>query len=90
MTTMLRQERLRRKWTLEYVAEQIGVTKSAIQMLETGATKPSYSVLVKLLYLFDYAERSDALITVRRRPGAFTRDRAAPFMAGVVAGLEAL
>lgn len=56
MTTMLRQERLRRKWTLEYVAEQIGVTKSAIQMLETGATKPSYDVLVKLLYLFDYAD----------------------------------
>lgn len=54
MKLMLRQERLKRSWTLEYVAEQVGVTKPAIQMLETGATKPSYDVLVKLLDLFNY------------------------------------
>lgn len=53
MELMLRQERLKRKWTLEYVAEQIGVSKPAVQMLETGSTKPSYDVLVKLLDLFD-------------------------------------
>lgn len=53
---MLRQERLKRGWTLEHVAEQIGVTKPAIQMLETGVTKPSYDVLVKLLDLFEYSD----------------------------------
>ncbi len=53
MKLMLRQERLKRGWTLGYVAKQIGVTKPAIQMLETGVTKPSYDVLVKLLDLFD-------------------------------------
>ncbi|MFR9183778.1 MAG: helix-turn-helix domain-containing protein [Christensenellales bacterium] len=50
---MLRQERLRRGWTQQYVAKKSGVTKSAILLLETGKTKPSYDVLVKLLDLFD-------------------------------------
>ena len=54
MELMLRRERLQRGWTLEYVAEQVGVTKPAVQMLETGVTKPSYDVLVKLLDLFEY------------------------------------
>lgn len=54
MELMLRQERLKRGWTLEYVAEKIGVTKPAVQMLETGSTKPSFDVLVKLLDLFNY------------------------------------
>lgn len=53
MKLMLRQERLRRGWTQQYVAEKAGVTKSAILLLETGKTKPSYDVLVKLLDLFD-------------------------------------
>lgn len=53
MNTMLRQERLRRGWTQQYVAKKSGVTKSAILLLETGKTKPSYDVLVKLLDLFD-------------------------------------
>ena len=56
MALMLRQERLRRGWTLEQVAEQVGITKPAVQMLETGVTKPSYDVLVKLLDLFDYID----------------------------------
>lgn len=56
MELMLRQERLGHGWTLEYVASEVGVTKPAIQMLETGATKPSYDVLVKLLDLFDYSD----------------------------------
>ena len=54
MKLMLRQERLDRGWTQQYVAGKIGVTKSAILLLETGKTKPSYDVLVKLLDLFDY------------------------------------
>lgn len=54
MKFMLRQERLRRGWTQQYVAEKVGVTKSAILLLENGRIKPSYDVLVKLLDLFDY------------------------------------
>ena len=54
MELMLRQERLRRGWTQQYVAEKVGVTKSAILLLENGKTKPSYDVLVKLLDLFNY------------------------------------
>lgn len=53
MELMLRQERLKRGWTLEQVAEQVGITHSAVQMLETGRRKPSYDVLVKLLDLFE-------------------------------------
>ena len=56
MDLMLRQERLKKGWTLEQVAEQVGITKSAVQMLETGVTKPSYDVLVKLLDLFEYSD----------------------------------
>lgn len=51
---MLRQERIKRSWTLRYVADQVGTSKQAIQKLETGQTKPSYDVLVKLLNLFGY------------------------------------
>lgn len=54
MELMLRQERMKRGWTLEQVAEKVGITKPAVQMLETGVTKPSYDVLVKLLDLFNY------------------------------------
>ena len=54
MKLMLRQERISRGWTQQYVAEKVGITKSAILLLETGKTKPSYEVLVKLLDLFDY------------------------------------
>lgn len=54
MITILRQERIGRQWTQEYVAEKTGITKTAIQYLETGKCKPSYDVLVKLLDLFGY------------------------------------
>ena len=54
MNTMLRQERIKRSWTLRYVADQVGTSKQAIQKLETGQTKPSYDVLVKLLDIFEY------------------------------------
>ena len=56
MELMLRQERVKHGWTQQYVAERVGVTKSAILLLETGKTKPSYDVLVKLLDLFDYSD----------------------------------
>lgn len=48
---MLKEERLKRKWTLAYVAKKTGVTISLIQKLENSKRKPSYDVLVKLLDL---------------------------------------
>lgn len=57
MHLQLRQERTRRGWTLEHVAEQVGTTKQAIQLLETAQCKPSYDVLVKLEDLFHMNHR---------------------------------
>ena len=54
MIVVLRQERIARGWTQQFVAQKIGATKPTVQMLETGQRKPSYDVLVKLLDLFDY------------------------------------
>lgn len=54
MYLVLRQERIVRGWTQEFVAQKIGVKKNTIQMIETGQRKPSYDVLVKLLDLFDF------------------------------------
>lgn len=48
----IRQERETRGWTQEYVAQQIGLTKTSVHDIETGKQKPSYSVLVKLEDLF--------------------------------------
>lgn len=56
MNTVLRQERIKRKWTQDDVAKQIGVTKATLQRIETGKRKPSYDVLVKLLDLFGYKD----------------------------------
>ena len=53
----LRQERILRGWTQEFVAEQIGTSHSAVQMMETGQRKPSYDVLVKLENLFGMTHR---------------------------------
>jgi len=54
MNLKLRQERVEKGWTQEFVAQKVGTSKAAIQMLETGQRKPSYDVLVKLLDLFGY------------------------------------
>ena len=56
METVLRQERKQRGWSQQYVADEVGVSRVAIQQLETGSTKPSYDVLVKLLDLFGYED----------------------------------
>lgn len=53
MKLAIRQERLSKGWTQDYVAEKIGIAKSTVQMLETGRRKPSFDVLVKLLDLFN-------------------------------------
>lgn len=57
MPLRMRQERMKRKWTQEYVANKIGITVPAVQMLETGKCKPSYEVLVKLEDLFHMGHR---------------------------------
>jgi len=54
--TMLRQERVTRDWSQEYVANQVGITPEAVSMLENGQRYPSFKVLVKLLDLFGYSD----------------------------------
>lgn len=53
---MLRQERVTRDWSQEYVANQVGITPEAVSMLENGQRYPSFKVLVKLLDLFGYSD----------------------------------
>lgn len=53
----IRQERERRKWTQEYVAQKTGITQTMLQKIETGQRKPSYNVLVKLEDLFNLNHR---------------------------------
>ena len=57
MQLRLRQERINKGWTLEYVAKQVGITKSAVHDLETERCKPSYEVLVKIENLFGKTHR---------------------------------
>lgn len=56
MKTILEQERINRQWTQEYVAKQIGVSRTAFNHIENNKRKPSYDVLVKLLDLFGYKD----------------------------------
>lgn len=58
MKTAMRQERINRNWTQEFVAKRVGVTKAAIHDMETGRRKPSYDVLVKLENLFHRSHRT--------------------------------
>lgn len=53
----LRQERLSRGWTQQFVADSVGVSKQTIHDIETGRRKPSYSVLVGLENLFGMGHR---------------------------------
>ena len=57
MYRMIRQERIKRGWSCEYVAEQAGLTAEAIRLIETGERNPSYPVLVKLEDLFQMNHR---------------------------------
>lgn len=56
MLLMIRQERLKRGWTCEYISKQIGVCAETVRLIETGKRKPSFDVLVKLLDLFEYSD----------------------------------
>ena len=53
MGRMIRQERIQRGWSCEYVASQIGVTPEAMRLMEVGKRNPSFSVLVRLEDLFE-------------------------------------
>ena len=57
MSRMIRQERVKRKWSLKYVAEKAGISAEAIRLIEAGERNPSYSVLVKLENLFGINHR---------------------------------
>lgn len=57
MYQMIRQERVKRGWTQEYVARRIGLSLTAIQKIETEERNPSYPVLVKLEDLFQMNHR---------------------------------
>ena len=69
MSTKMREERVARKWTQQYVAERAGVTKAAIHDMETGRRKPSYDVLIKLLDLFGCTDPRDLFATGGDAPG---------------------
>lgn len=57
MKLQMRQERISRRWTQEFVSSQLGISSEAVSMLETGQRKPSYEVLVKLENLFQMPHR---------------------------------
>ena len=54
---LIRQKRMKEGWTQEYVGKHTGVSKVAIHDIETGKTKPSHGVLVKLENLFGLSHR---------------------------------
>ena len=55
--TKLRRERIDRDWTLDFVAQRLGITIQAISAIELGKINPSYVVLLKLENLFDKSHR---------------------------------
>lgn len=57
MKLQIQQERIKKGWSQKYVASKIGISKTAVQYLETGQCKPSYDVLVKLEDLFHKSHR---------------------------------
>lgn len=57
MYRMMRQERIKRGWSCEYVAENTGISTEAIRLIEKGERNPSYPILVKLEDLFQMNHR---------------------------------
>ncbi|MGD9566860.1 MAG: helix-turn-helix domain-containing protein [Sedimentibacter sp.] len=56
-TIRLRQERINKGWTLEYVANKLNVTKQSICDWEHGRHIPTYKVLSQLENLFNLSHR---------------------------------
>lgn len=57
MKVVMRQERIRRGWTQEYVANKIGITKAAIHDIEIGRRIGSIPVWDALEDLFQIPQR---------------------------------
>jgi len=57
MQLRIKQERIVKGWSNEYVAKQVGITSEAIRLIENNKRKPSYNVLVKLENLFNLSHR---------------------------------
>ncbi|MBP1927058.1 transcriptional regulator with XRE-family HTH domain [Sedimentibacter acidaminivorans] len=53
----MKKERATNKWSQEYVAKKLGITKSAYSNIETLKRRPSYEVLIKLENLFNLSHR---------------------------------
>lgn len=52
-TTHMRTMRQTNGWTLQWVGDQIGLTRDSINKIETGRRHPSYEIVIKLQNLFD-------------------------------------
>ncbi|QIB69757.1 helix-turn-helix transcriptional regulator [Aminipila butyrica] len=65
--TRLRIERINRGWTQEYVADELGISKTSVHDIEKGKQLPSYKVLVKLENLFNLSHR-ELLAAVDEKP----------------------
>jgi transcriptional regulator with XRE-family HTH domain len=70
----IRNERIKRGWKLQYVADQVGVTKATIHGIEIGRRKPSYDTFSKLMDLFDYDGKSDPRWLFEEYSGASNLD----------------
>ena len=51
--SQLKQIRLKNKWTQQYVADKVGITKSAYSNIENKNRSPSLKVAIRLQNLFD-------------------------------------
>lgn len=56
--TRMRYERIKNGWSLEYVADYLGITNQAVSKIELLKTQnPSYDILVKLENMFGLTHR---------------------------------
>lgn len=53
MSYTIKEERRKHNWTLEDVAQKVGITNQMVSYIENGKRQPSFKVLVKLEKLFN-------------------------------------
>lgn len=68
MRLTIEQERESKRWTQEYVAQQVGISRAAYSFIENNKRKPSYEVLVKLLDLFGYDDPRELFAEAPEQP----------------------
>lgn len=61
---LLRELRKEKNWSLDYVAQKIGVSNQAISRIELGKSKPSFEVLLKILELFEEEQLLSKISTI--------------------------